>query len=202
MTFRIEEKLYINKNQLTSFKEYLLTRSAKKIYKARKIESLYFDNIKYEMFNDSIEGTVPRKKIRIRNYPNNEDNKLYLEVKNSSVEGRFKTRKIIDKKEKLDYTNIGYLDNQYGICMPNYYVKYDREYLKKDDVRISIDTNLIYQDFKTKRFFYDDKVIVELKTSISKNQDDLMEDFPFQRIRFSKYCYAVQSLNVNHSTFL
>ena len=51
MTFRIEEKLYINKNQLTSFKEYLLTRSAKKIYKARKIESLYFDNIKYEMFN-------------------------------------------------------------------------------------------------------------------------------------------------------
>jgi len=202
MTFRIEEKLYINKNQLTSFKEYLLTRSAKKIYKARKIESLYFDNIKYEMFNDSIEGTVPRKKIRIRNYPNNEDNKLYLEVKNSSVEGRFKTRKIIDKKEKLDYTNIGYLDNQYGICMPNYHVKYDREYLKKDDVRISIDTNLIYQDFKTKRFFYDDKVIVELKTSISKNQDDLMEDFPFQRIRFSKYCYAVQSLNVNHNTFL
>ena len=202
MTFRIEEKLYINKNQLTSFKEYLLTRSAKKIYKARKIESLYFDNIKYEMFNDSIEGTVPRKKIRIRNYPNNEDSKLYLEVKNSSMEGRFKTRKIIDKKKKLDYTNIGYLDNQYGICMPNYYVKYDREYLKKDDVIISIDTNLIYQDFRTKRFFYDDKVIVELKTSISKNQDDLMEDFPFQRIRFSKYCYAVQSLNANHNTFL
>ena len=202
MTFRIEEKLYINKNQLTSFKEYLLTRSAKKIYKARKIESLYFENIKYEMFNDSIEGTVPRKKIRIRNYPNNADSKLYLEVKNSSVEGRFKTRKIIDKKEMLDCTNIGYLDNQYGICMPNYYVKYDREYLKKDDVRISIDTNLIYQDFKTKRFFYDDKVIVELKTSISKNQDDLIEDFPFQRIRFSKYCYAVQSLNANHNTFL
>ena len=45
-------------------------------------------------------------------------------------------------------------------------------------------------------FKYNDKnCIVELKTSINKNNDDLINDFPFQRIRFSKYCFAVESFN-------
>ena len=47
------------------------------------------------MYTDSIEGLTPRKKIRVRNYPNSQDAKMYLEVKISSVDGRFKTRKII-----------------------------------------------------------------------------------------------------------
>ena len=36
--------------------------------------------------------------------------------------------------------------------------------------------------------------IVEIKTSIKKNLDDLVKLFPFQRIRFSKYCFAVDNL--------
>ena len=40
----------------------------------------------------------------------------------------------------------------------------------------------------------DSNIIVEIKTSIKKNLDDLIELFPFQRIRFSKYCFAVESL--------
>ena len=39
------------------------------IFKERKISSLYFDNKNYDMFLDSEEGVLPRKKIRIRNYP-------------------------------------------------------------------------------------------------------------------------------------
>ena len=45
------------------------------------------------MYRDSVEGSVPRKKIRIRNYPNTDDKNYYLETKISSIEGRFKTRK-------------------------------------------------------------------------------------------------------------
>ena len=63
------------------FKKYLFNKSVKQIYKPRKIESLYFENNNYEMYNDSLEGLTPRKKIRIRNYPDMEDNKLYLEKK-------------------------------------------------------------------------------------------------------------------------
>ena len=95
MSFRIEEKLYIKSEHLIDFKQFLIERSAKQLYQPRRIKSLYFDNLNFDMYNDSIEGMVPRKKIRIREYPNTSDKNFYLEIKNSSVEGRFKTRKML-----------------------------------------------------------------------------------------------------------
>ena len=195
MSFRLEEKLYINSENLADFKNYLLKQSAKQLYQPRVIKSLYFDNVNLDMYNDSIEGVVPRKKIRVREYPGEFDNKYYLEIKHSSVEGRFKTREIIKKKRFEFIKKAGVLDNRYGSCLPNYYVSYDREYLIVNDVRISIDTNLLYQDFKTNFKCNDKNCIVELKTSINKSHDELIEEFPFQRIRFSKYCYAVENLS-------
>ncbi|SVC46379.1 uncharacterized protein METZ01_LOCUS299233, partial [marine metagenome] len=65
MSFRIEEKLYIKSEHILDFKEFLTKRSAKQLYKPRLIKSLYFDDLNFNMYNDSIEGVVPRKKIRI-----------------------------------------------------------------------------------------------------------------------------------------
>jgi|TARA_B110000211_G_scaffold159636_1_gene180728 SPX domain protein involved in polyphosphate accumulation len=194
MSFRTEEKLYIKSENLIQFKEFLAKKSVKKIHHPRIIESLYFDNLNLDMHNDSIEGLVPRKKIRIRNYPQDNDKKIYLEIKNSSVEGRFKTRKIIDLNDFEKYKSLGIFDNQYGVCHPKLYVKYIREYSILNDVRISIDKEIEYIDFNTNFKFNDNKIIVELKTSINKNLDELREDYPMQRIRFSKYCFGVQSL--------
>jgi len=94
-----------------------------------------------------------------------------------------------DKKK-----SIGILDNQYGICYPKLYVKYKREYSVIDDVRISIDKDIQYKDYKTNFKLSDENIIVELKTSFNKNLDELISDFPIQRIRFSKYCFAIQNL--------
>ena len=96
------------------------------------------------MYTDSLEALTPRKKIRVRNYPGTQDNNLYLEIKISSVEGRFKTRKIVNNKFNYLKTK-GVLDSQYGLCKPCLYVIYDREYFKLGDVRISIDNNINYQ---------------------------------------------------------
>tara|TARA_B100001996_G_scaffold380549_1_gene368185 strand:- start:2895 stop:3500 length:606 start_codon:yes stop_codon:yes gene_type:complete len=197
MTFRIEEKLYIRPENLIDFKSYLKKKSINRIYNPRKIKSLYFDNSNFEMYNDSIEGLVPRKKIRIRCYPDDQDKKLYLEIKNSSVEGRFKSRKIIDNNSFDQYRQNGFFDSQYGICLPNFYVSYKREYAMLEDVRVSIDKDIFYSDYRTELIHRDDKIIVEIKTSIKKNLDDLVELFPFQRTRFSKYCFAVQNLSKN-----
>tara|TARA_B110000438_G_scaffold240089_1_gene238633 strand:+ start:132 stop:722 length:591 start_codon:yes stop_codon:yes gene_type:complete len=194
MSFRIEEKLFVKNENLVQFREYLGKKSLKKLFHPRKIKSLYFDNINFDMYNDSIEGLVPRKKIRIREYPHESDKNIYLEIKHSSVEGRFKTREIIDIKKYSQIKNSGFLDNQYGICYPNYFVSYDREYSIINDVRISIDKNIQYIDYKTNISFNDTNSIVEIKTSSKKNLDDLIAEFPFQRIRFSKYCLAVESL--------
>ncbi len=196
MSFRIEDKLYIKIENLLDFKFFLSNIKAKTLFEPRIIASLYFDNINLEMYRDSLEGSVPRKKIRIREYPNSIDKKNYLEIKTSSVEGRFKKRKIIDNKEFNEFKTQGIYDNQYGSCFPNYYVSYLREYVLVDDVRISIDTNIKYKNFLTNIGYNDDKkIIVELKTSANKNLDDLIKLFPFQRTRFSKYCFAVENLN-------
>ncbi len=195
MSFRIEDKFFFRPENIVQFKEFLTKKSAKKLHKNRIIKSLYFDNLNLEMYRDSVEGSVPRKKIRIRNYPNSDDKNFYLEVKTSSIEGRFKTRKIISKNDFENFKKNGILDNTYGTCLPNFYVNYEREYLKINDVRISIDKKISYKKFLTSGIFFDTKSIVELKTSVKKNIDDLVKDFPFQKIRFSKYCFAVESLN-------
>tara|TARA_E500000178_G_scaffold245211_1_gene241619 strand:+ start:3423 stop:4013 length:591 start_codon:yes stop_codon:yes gene_type:complete len=196
MSFRIEDKLYIKIENLLDFKFFLSKIKAKTLYEPRIITSLYFDNINLEMYRDSLEGTAPRKKIRIREYPNSIDKKNYLEIKTSSIEGRFKKRQTINNKEFNEFKTQGIFDNQYGLCFPNYYVSYLREYALIDDVRISIDTGIKYKNFQTNISYNDDKkIIVELKTSANKDLDDLIKLFPFQRIRFSKYCFAVENLN-------
>ena len=119
---------------------------------------------------------------------------LYLELKISSVEGRFKTRKIIDKN-KFNYIKTkGILDSQYGLCKPCLNVIYDREYYKIDDVRISVDENIEYYLYSGRKLGHDNNSIIELKASIQKNKDDLLNNFPFQRTRFSKYCNAFEKI--------
>ena len=195
MSYRIEDKLFFKPENILQFKNFLKNKSAKKLYENRIIRSLYFDNINLDMYRDSVEGSVPRKKIRIRHYPNSKDKNYYLEVKTSSVEGRYKTRKIIKKDDFESYKKNGIFDSNYGTCIPNFYVSYKREYVKIGDVRISIDEEISYENYLSNSVFFDNKLIVELKTSINKNLDDFIKDLPFQKIRFSKYCFAVENFN-------
>ena len=58
MSFRIEEKLFIKKENLIQFQEFLVKKSVKKIHHPRIIESLYFDNNNLEMYSDSIGMTI------------------------------------------------------------------------------------------------------------------------------------------------
>ena len=199
MSFRIEEKLLINNLQIFQFKEYLFNNNAKILFPERNISSLYFDNSAADMFKDSVEGTTPRKKIRIRNYPNNENKSFYLETKISSIEGRFKKSSIIENIEYSEFKKIGIFDKQYGICKPIIYVNYQREYFQINDVRIVIDQNINYKHFLKNIVENYNSSIVEIKTHFNKNKDDLINEFPFQRIRFSKYCNGYNKLyNQNH----
>lgn len=187
MSFRIEEKLLINKSQLTAFKEYLF-KKAKPIHKPRFVKSLYFENTNRDMYSDSIEGLLPRKKIRVRNYPETSDKAFYLENKISSVEGRFKTSKKIDQKKFSDVKNIGIYDSQYGVCFPFLEVMYRREYYQVDDFRVSIDDDIKYKLYKGRDLGEDQNCIAEIKANFNKSYDQLISNFHLQRTRFSKYC--------------
>lgn len=194
MSFRIEEKLLINTSQILEFKDFLINKSAKQIYRPRIIQSLYFENSYNEMYGDSIEGITPRKKIRVRNYPEDKNSNLYLEFKISSVEGRFKTRKIINNENFSQIKKIGISDNQYGLCNPLIYVIYKREYYQIKDTRVSIDKDIEYSLYSGRSLGHDYSSIVEIKASTNKDADSLVNDFPFQRIRYSKYCNGFERI--------
>ena len=68
MSFRIENKYEISSQKLNLFYDFLRSHNGKRIYEDRQINSIYFDNNDKDSFFDSEEGTVPRKKIRLRYY--------------------------------------------------------------------------------------------------------------------------------------
>lgn len=189
MSFRIEEKLLISSSQIFSFKKWLNDQGYSKLFVDRKIKSLYFDNIHNGMFIDSEEGVSPRKKIRVRYYPEADDNNLYFEKKISSPEGRFKNKEIIDQKKFGNLKTIGFYDENYKSCHPKMFVEYLREYFDAKDCRLTIDTNIFYSSFDDPNNKVSDfKTAVEIKAQFHKNLDELRDQFPFQRVRFSKYC--------------
>tara|TARA_B100000401_G_scaffold141824_1_gene94158 strand:- start:124 stop:714 length:591 start_codon:yes stop_codon:yes gene_type:complete len=193
MSFRIEEKLFIKKEQVSEFKNFIKSKFAKKIYEPRIVNSLYFENSKMEMYDDSIEGLTPRKKIRVRNYPKQDKNNHNLEIKFSSVEGRYKTKKKIEIDEFEKIKKNGIFDSQYGVCFPKLHVSYLREYYLIKDVRITVDTDINYQLYQNSLKTNDPSTIIEIKAGIKKSIDELTENFPIQRIRFSKYCNGIES---------
>ena len=192
MSFRIEEKILVNKNQIIDFQKFCLNISVKKLHKTRIIKSLYFDNNNRDMFRDSVEGVLPRKKIRIRQYPENKLQEFFLEEKISSVEGRFKKKKSISNDTYGMIKDKGYLDSIYGICKPLLYVEYKRKYLQLNNVRITHDTDIKYYLFSKKLIKYDVNQIFEIKANFKTDIDELQLIYPMNRSRFSKYCNAVE----------
>ncbi len=191
MSYRTEEKITINSSRLIEFKDSLFVKGAKILFPKRKIESLYLDNSNYQMYHDSIEGSLPRKKIRIRNY---KDGKYFQEVKISSTEGRFKISNQIKKEKNSEIKKIGLFDEMYGPCKPVLFVEYEREYFRFKDFRVTIDHKIKYFSYHNKFLGSEKHPVIELKATIKKSLNELMIDFPYPRTRFSKYSNGIEKL--------
>ncbi|MDC0342837.1 VTC domain-containing protein, partial [Alphaproteobacteria bacterium] len=63
-TLRKEIKITSNKQDSDIILQKLETKKAKEIYQEREVNSVYLDTHSFKMFNDSVEGIIPRKKIR------------------------------------------------------------------------------------------------------------------------------------------
>ena len=144
---------------------------------------------------------VPRKKIRLRNYSKSKSdfNDLKLEIKINSVEGRYKTTESF--KNYSNYLNNGMHDNFYGICHPKIIISYKREYYKVYGYRITVDREIQYDNFDLKKKFLntinENRIIMELKTKFNSDENDINEKFPFEIIRFSKYCFGIEKVYKN-----
>lgn len=197
MSFRKEEKLHIHKNQLFNLLNWIAENDGYKLYDTRVVSSTYLDNDEMQMFKESEEGSIPRKKIRVRSYTrgDHELGKSALEIKTSSIEGRYKTT---EKSFNLkNIMHLGFFDNNYGICKPVVRITYKRDYYKIHNVRLTIDKHIEYVKLnKSGRGVYtkyEPDIIVEIKAEDCVPLEYLFKKFYFDRIRFSKYSKAINA---------
>ncbi len=195
MSYRVEDKIPITKYDRFILHKELKNKGMKKLFPDRHISSVYFDNMELKIYQDSIEGLLPRKKLRIRNY--NKINKYSFEKKISSVEGRFKTSQQINIEEYDRKIKNGYLDSQYGLVKPLIIISYTRMYFQYNKFRITIDSDIeCYQFVNSKKYFKSDKNVLEIKSPNLNDRDLINRLIPFEKKRFSKYTEGIENLNL------
>ena len=195
MSFRNEEKILTTLYQQGILLNDFIKLGATLLYPTRNISSVYFDTKNLQMFNDSEESILPRKKIRIRNYDNN-FNESNLEIKISSPEGKFKRSQKIDKNLRKKYLEKGYLDSTYGYCQPVIKVTYNRTYYKLNQLRITFDKDINYENFISKNSVKEKMSVVELKSQSSDELIKIDKLLSLSRQRFSKYSRGCIELNI------
>ena len=188
MSFRKEKKIRVTVNEFFKLQSLLQQKGMKALFKPRVISSVYLDTVDMNMFHDSEEGVLPRKKVRIRWY--NEDKKFTLENKTSSIEGRFKVTSkfdssLLDNELKMKSR----IDSQYGLIQPILKVSYERSYFMLNNMRITFDKNITYQYLRTanNRKYFEPERVVEIKIPVSCSDDFVEKHIPYPTARFSKY---------------
>ena len=198
---RIEQKLELNKHHYLDLLKWIDHNGGKVLYPVSIICSRYFDNNNMQMYFDTVEGIIPRKKIRIRTYGSDDfyssNNKYSLEIKMSTEHSRYK--KINSNINLGSLLKDGYFDKLYGICNQLIDISYVREYFLVKNIRVTIDKEIKYRlinlnnSFK-KSYFEDQSYVFEIKADIDTNLSYLSNSFDFPRSRFSKYERALDSL--------
>jgi len=195
MPFRLEEKIILHISDYLKILSLIKNNGGKEIFSERMISSTYFDNKNHDMFTDSEEGVLPRKKIRIRNYPKDKEGTFYLEKKISSVEGKFKKSNKISLQENESFLNNGIFDKEYGYCNKNIKITYTREYFRLSNSRITLDRNIFYEIPNKQIYFSENQILIlEIKDGQPLTKEIFNNEIPFQRARYSKYCMGVNFL--------
>ena len=200
MSFRKEKKFRVTMNDFHKFQGHLHQQGMKTLFVLCLITSVYFDTADLNMFNDSEEGVLPRKKVRIRWY---DDNKLFtLENKTSSIEGRFKvTSKLENNISESELLTKKRMDAQYGHIQPTLKVSYKRSYYVFNEMRMTFDKDICYQNLKyaDKRKYHDPERVIEIKIPANCPDDFVETLIPFPTARFSKYSrgllFSLRDLN-------
>lgn len=197
MSFRTEEKLKVDASCLPVFVGWLANSGAQLLHPPRRVVSVYLDNDRLAMYHDSIEGVLPRKKLRFRRYePCVEPATSWvLESKISAIEGRFKTSTPVTESTAALTQYL--IDDLYGVCRPRVEVSYRRSYFITSGIRVTIDQDLRYRRVSMSGLLHstsDPNIAIEVKGPHDLPAGLLNALFPWDRARFSKYCRAIETV--------
>lgn len=199
MNARIEHKLRLEPTGLPAFFEWLRRSQAVELYVPRRVTSTYFDNNIFQMYHETVEGLVPRKKIRLRCYADHVidctgDHRL--EIKESTERDRLK-----ESTDVTDFASVlssGLFDRIYGLCTPKVTVTYLRSYFQLGRARLTLDRDIRYSPptgtYLVAPAVSEPNFALEVKAPIDYPLDDILNDFPLPRVHFSKYERAIYSV--------
>ena len=193
MSFRKEKKFKLSRSELKLLKFSLLEKGMQFLYPKRIINSCYFDTKNLQMFYQSEEGILPRKKIRYRWY--NSIQEVKKEIKISSIEGRYKKTYFAAPINLAQLNQYKLYDKDYGVIYPYIFIKYIREYFLYKKLRFTFDSNIEYEkiDSNISHKSIEKDCVMEIKASNDINDDYLEKIMIKQTERFSKYCNGVKS---------
>ena len=188
MSFRKEKKYRIGLSDLFIIKKQLLSEGMRELYPSRLINSFYFDTDDMLMFAASEEGSLPRRKVRVRWYNNSK--RFFKELKVSSIEGRYKTsEELLSETTIADVLNLRFFDQQYGKLRPSLQVTYERSYFWSQGLRLTFDINIAYRNLRSQLSVIkrDNECVMEIKVPFDCNDDYVEKFFSYPSSRFSKY---------------
>jgi len=184
-----------------------------KPYPSRKVNSVYFDDLRFSALEESIEGNSLRTKKRLRWYGvSRTKNNAVLEFKKKvgtySWKELYRNYYCINPIAQKWSDFIQPLLNDATLPLkkisdsPASIVTYDREYYSSFDnnIRVTLDrniktyqqTNLLRPNFSFHRK-HSSKIILEIKVSVENSGliREVFRDIPFNPQRFSKYCESL-----------
>jgi len=166
-----------------------------KLYEGRKIKSLYFDTLNFDIYKNQLLHDVDKFKIRIRSYNNLPS--FTKEIKGNTSEGKIKLSEKLDIESFDDIDEIFYLGKIY---YPTIFVSYSREYFKYKDARVTIDTNIQYQASINRKLDISmeesEHVVVEYK-KYDKHSKNIINYLDRPHDQFSKYQEAIEKVFPN-----
>jgi len=188
MSFRKEKKYRLSYSDMLILKAHLRECGMAPLHPSRLISSCYFDTHDLSLYEESEEGVLPRKKVRVRWY--NNDASFTKEVKVSSVEGRFKyTEKLPFLASLSELKKITFFDQVYGSLAAVLVVSYEREYYSLGDLRVTFDSQISYKDCRLESMpmYADEECVMEVKVPIDCEDDYIERLISHPTSRFSKY---------------
>lgn len=190
------------------------------IHTERKVNSIYFDNVNFDVYNDSISGVKDRIKTRVRWYgaDNIVDPQLEFKLKNGDVGFKeiYPLKKIdinqpINRKMFDSNFRISALIKKHYIYLsqmnPILFCAYKRKYFISKDkkTRITIDKDLEYSpvnqvsNINSQKLKLGNIIIIELKSSIKdyENFSNSGQYIKSNQTRFSKYTFGIEKIYGN-----
>ena len=214
--FRNEKKIFVVESE-NYIIQYLKFFKFNEIFNERRINSIYFDRYDYRNYYETDDGEKYRSKTRLRWYGeifssningslenkikiNNRNSKIINKIKNINFQNKIFTKyiknKIFSQLVSKNVTKIKLKNEQ-----PTSIITYQRRYFKKNEIRITLDKNLLTKRlynldklYKRNNFFSKNKFkILEIKYN-EKNDEEVMKmtnRFNYNIGKFSKYCFSL-----------